>query len=373
MDAVGRLAAGVAHDFNNLLTIIIGSADVMQEQLSVSGDHATEIRDIMLAAESASSLTKQLLAFSRQQVLDTAAFDVNGLLTDMTGMLGRIIDRNIEVTLNLAPDLSPALADRGQLEQIVMNLVVNARDAMPDGGRLIIETANVELENSVFHAESIVPGHYVMASVTDTGSGMSLETQRRLFEPFYTTKELGKGTGLGLSTTYGIVKQSKGHIWVYSEIGRGTTFKVYLPSAMETPVVPIVAPVAVVPTGRATETILLVEDEESVRRLVRRILDGAGYNVLEAANGEQAERSFAEHGESIGLVVTDMIMPGMTGPELIGRLRTRTPALRALVMSGYTDQTTLATSGVDCSQAFLQKPFTGSELMRQVRALLDCQ
>ena len=229
MDAIGRLASGVAHDFNNLLTVILGFAELMTADVAMTNQHGKDLGEIIKAAQRATGLTKQLLAFSRQQVLHAAPLDVNGLITEMTGMLGRLIGEDIEVTLALAPNLSLALADRGQLEQVVMNLVVNARDAMPGGGSVTIETADVELENSSFHEEAIVQGHYVMLAITDTGSGMTKETQRHLFEPFFTTKETGKGTGLGLSTTYGIVKQSKGYIWVYSEPGLGTTFKVYWP------------------------------------------------------------------------------------------------------------------------------------------------
>ncbi len=251
MDAIGRLASGVAHDFNNLLTVILGFAELVTADAAIASQHAKDLGEIIKAAQRATGLTKQLLAFSRQQVLHAAPLDVNGLITDMTGMLGRLIGEHIEVTLALAPELSLALADRGQLEQVVMNLVVNARDAMPDGGSVTIETADVELENSSFHEEAIVPGHYVMLAITDTGSGMTKETQRRLFEPFFTTKETGKGTGLGLSTTYGIVKQSKGYIWVYSELGRGTTFKVYLPRSNRDVPVPAVSPVVTAPVKRA--------------------------------------------------------------------------------------------------------------------------
>jgi PAS domain S-box-containing protein len=229
MDAIGRLAAGVAHDFNNLLTVIIGFAELVTADVATTDQHSNDLGEIIKAAQRASGLTKQLLAFSRQQVLRAVPLDVNGLITEMTGMLGRLIGENIEVALVLAPHLSPALADRGQLEQVVMNLVVNAKDAMPGGGSLTIETTDVELENSSVHEEAVMQGNYVMLAITDTGSGMTKETQRRLFEPFFTTKETGKGTGLGLSTTYGIVKQSKGYIWVNSEPGRGTTFQVYLP------------------------------------------------------------------------------------------------------------------------------------------------
>ncbi|MBA3672852.1 MAG: response regulator, partial [Gemmatimonadaceae bacterium] len=229
MDAVGRLASGVAHDFNNLLTVILGFAQFAIEDVEADSELATDLGEIVTAAQRAAGLTRQLLAFGRQQVLHTESQDINALITEMTGMLRRLIGENIEIVHALAPDLSPALVDRGQFEQVVMNLVVNARDAMPDGGRVLMETRNVELENSAFHEVAVEPGPYVMLAITDTGSGMTKETQQRLFEPFFTTKDAGKGTGLGLSTTYGIVKQSNGYVWVYSELGLGTTFKVYLP------------------------------------------------------------------------------------------------------------------------------------------------
>jgi two-component system cell cycle sensor histidine kinase/response regulator CckA len=251
-----------------------------------------------------------------------------------------------------------------------MNLVVNARDAMPGGGHVTIETKDVELENSAFHDESIVPGRYVMLAVSDSGSGMDKETLRRLFEPFFTTKDTGKGTGLGLSTTYGIVKQSKGYIWVYSELGRGTTFKVYLPRASGASAEAVASEPAAAEI--ASETLLLVEDETGVRQLAKRILGKAGYRVLEAANGEDAERLFAFHGGSIDLVVTDVIMPGCGGPELLSRLQVRAPALRVLYMSGYSQQSAAGKGGgIDRGVPFVQKPFTAAELVRHVRDALD--
>jgi CheY-like chemotaxis protein len=289
----------------------------------------------------------------------------------MTGMLGRLIGEHIEISLALAPGLSLALADRGQLEQVVMNLVVNARDAMPDGGLLTIETTDVELENSSFHPETIMRGRYVMLAVTDTGSGMTKETQQHLFEPFFTTKAAGKGTGLGLSTTYGIVKQSNGYIWVYSELDRGTTFKVYLPRANRDATVATVSTKVTAPIKRRTETVLLVEDEEGLRLLSKRILNNAGYQVLVAANGDDAERVFAEHAASIDLVVSDVVMPGCGGPELLSRLHHRAPALRVLYMSGYTEQSAAHRAGIDRGVPFVQKPFTAAAFVRQVREVLD--
>jgi two-component system cell cycle sensor histidine kinase/response regulator CckA len=371
MDAIGQLASGVAHDFNNLLTVILGFAELVNADGAMSSQQGKDLGEIVKAAQRASGLTKQLLAFSRQQVLHTAPLDVNGLITNMTGMLGRLIGEHIEVTLSLAANLSLALADRGQLEQVVMNLVVNARDAMPGGGRLTIETSDIELDASAFHHEVIVPGPYVMLAITDTGSGMSKETQRRLFEPFFTTKDTGKGTGLGLSTTYGIIKQSKGYILVHSEPGRGTTFNVYLPRSISDVPMPASSPVVIAPVKRASETVLLVEDEAGVRLLSKRILDNAGYRVLEAANGDDAEKVFADHADSIDLVVTDVIMPGCGGPELLSRLQVHSPALRVLYMSGYTEQSTAHRAGLDRGLPFVQKPFTAAEFVRHVRDALD--
>ncbi len=285
-------------------------------------------------------------------------------------MLARLIGENIKVDLRLAPGLSPALVDRSQLEQVVMNLVVNARDAMPDGGSVSIETADVSLETSPFHPAEIVAGSYVMLAVTDAGAGMTKETQRRLFEPFFTTKESGKGTGLGLSTTYGIVKQSRGYIWVYSEIGEGTTFKVYLPRATESPAM-VSSPATAVPPAHHRETVLLVEGETGVRLLSKRILEKAGYRVVEAENGNDAERVFGQLAGSIDLLVTDVMMPGCGGPELARRLQRHAPALRVLYMSGYTEQSAVRNGGIDPDLPFVQKPFTSADLIRQVREALD--
>jgi PAS domain S-box-containing protein len=371
MDAVGQLASGVAHDFNNLLTVILGFAEVLSADAALENRHGKDLGEIIKAARRASGLTRQLLAFSRQQVLNAAPLDVNELITEMTGMLGRLIGEHIEIALVLAPRLSMALGDRGQLEQVVMNLVLNARDAMPGGGTLTIETTEVDLENSAFHKEGIMHGRYVMLAITDTGIGMTRETQQHLFEPFFTTKETGKGTGLGLSTTYGIVKQSKGYIWVYSEPGHGTTFKVYLPRSAAAAAARTAGPVVHASVRRASETVLLVEDEAGVRRLSKRILENAGYRVLEAANGDEAETLFAEHADSIDLVVTDVIMPGCGGPDLLRRLHARAPGLRVLYMSGYTEQSAAQKAGIDRGFPFVQKPFTAAELVRQVRYALD--
>ena len=371
MEAVGRLASGVAHDFNNLLTVILACAELVTADAAMATQHGDDLSEIIKAALRARGLTTQLLAFGRQQVLLAAPLDLNGLIRDMTGMLGRLIGDQIKVTLALAPDLSLVFADRGQLEQVVMNLVVNARDAMPGGGSVTIETTDVDLGNSSFHEETIMEGHYVMIAITDTGSGMTKETQRRLFEPFFTTKEAGKGTGLGLSTTYGIVRQSKGYIWVYSEPGLGTTFKVYLPRSDRDVPGQAVSPAVTAPLKSAPETVLLIENEAGVRRLLGRILTNAGHRVLEAANGEEAERVFAGHCGSIDLVVTDVVMPGCGGSELFRLLQARAPALRVLYMSGRTEESAIRKAGIDRGLPFIQKPFTGAELLRQVRRTLD--
>jgi PAS domain S-box-containing protein len=371
MEAIGRLASGVAHDFNNLLTVILGFADLMTTEIPSASQHGKDLGEILKAAQRATSLTKQLLAFSRQQVLNVAELDVNELVTDMSGMLGRLIGKDIKVSLNLSPVGCNAIGDRSQLEQVVMNLVVNARDAMPQGGRLTIETAQIDLQNSAFQTETIIDGHYVMISVSDTGTGMTKETQRRLFEPFFTTKEIGKGTGLGLSTTYGIVKQSQGYIWVYSELGIGTTFKVYIPSS-DGLVQPAAdnAPVSL-PTSGAFETILLVEDEAGVRQLSKRILENAGYQVIEAADGIEAERLFLENKHTIHLVVTDVVMPGLSGPETFARLQAIDPELRVLYMSGYTEQSAAVKAGLGNGVPFIQKPFTAGEFASRLRSAFD--
>ncbi len=371
MEAVGRLASGVAHDFNNLLTVILGFTELMTSEVDSASQHANDLGEIIKAARRAAGLTTQLLAFSRQQVLHATPLDVNGLITDMMGMLARLIGEHVHVALSLSPELSPALVDRGQLEQVVMNLVVNARDAMPGGGNISIATADVMLEESSFPETEIAPGWYVMLAVTDAGSGMTKETQRRLFEPFFTTKESGKGTGLGLSTTYGIVKQSKGYIWVSSEVGQGTTFQVYLPRATDHIPAPALSPAVTAPVKRDSETVLLVEDEVGVRLLSKRVLVNAGYRVLEAENGDDAERLFGHLAGSINLLVTDVMMPGCGGPELHRRLKLHAPALRVLYMSGYTEQSAGGNGGIDPELPFVQKPFTAAEFVRQVRDALD--
>lgn len=371
MDAIGRLASGVAHDFNNLLTVILGFTEIIASDATLAARHGSDISEIEKAARSAAGLTKQLLAFSRQQILLAAPLDLNALIREMAGMLGRLIGENITITLDLAPRLAPAFADHGQLEQVVMNLVVNAKDAMPTGGKVTIATSEVTLEGSASEVAAVVPGRYLLLAISDTGTGMSAETKQHLFEPFYTTKGTGKGTGLGLSTTYGIVNQSKGYIRVDSEPGSGTTFRVYLPEAEHAVAAPAVARAVAGPGRSGSETLLLVEDESSVRRLTKRILEKAGYRVLEAANGEDAERVYAHDAETIALLVTDVIMPGCGGLELAARLQLRTPELRVLYLSGYTEDSVAQTVGLGRTSLFLQKPFTAEMLTRQVREALD--
>jgi PAS domain S-box-containing protein len=371
MDAIGQLASGVAHDFNNLLTVILGFAEIVTTDADIVLRHGKDLAEIVRAAQRAAGLTRQLLAFSRQQVLHAAPLDLNALITDMTGMLARLIGEHIETQLVLAPHLSLAFADRGQVEQVVMNLVVNARDAMPDGGKVTIETTEIELENSPFHDEVVMPGSYVMLAITDTGTGMTKETQRRLFEPFFTTKETGSGTGLGLSTTYGIVKQSKGYIWVYTEPSCGATFKVYLPRASHSAPPPQAVADPEPLARQSSGTVLLVEDEAGVRRLATRILESAGYRVLQASNGDEAEQIFDDHDGAIDLVVTDVIMPGCGGPELLRRLQSRSPGIKVLYMSGYTEQSASHKFGLEVGLPFVQKPFRAADLVRQVRETLD--
>jgi two-component system, cell cycle sensor histidine kinase and response regulator CckA len=371
MDAIGQLAGGVAHDFNNLLTAIKGYSGLLLRSLAPDDiERRGDIEEIVIAADRATSLTGQLLAFSRKQILQPTVLDLNDLVAGTSRMLRRLIGEDIEFVTVLGSDLGAIRADPGQIEQIVVNLAVNARDAMPHGGRLAIETSRVELDDSnVEQHVGVQPGPYVMLTVSDTGTGMDTNTLRRVFEPFFTTKERGKGTGLGLATVYGIVKQSGGHIWAYSEIGRGATFKVYLPSVEGTVDVEGCA-AALEAHHEGIETILLVEDERAVRFVARAILEKAGYHVLDADDPGFAEAMFAEHGGSIDLLVTDVIMPGGSGPGLFKRLTLDRPDLKVLFMSGYTDDAIFHQGELDPGVAFLQKPFTTQGLLRQVREAL---
>jgi two-component system cell cycle sensor histidine kinase/response regulator CckA len=371
MEAIGELTGGIAHDFNNMLTIIIGYSDLLLQNLKADDSLRSDIEQIQLAGKRASSLTQQLLAFSRKQVLQPRVLDLNAVLTNLDQMLQRLISEDIAMVAVPAPGLWRVYADPSQIEQVIMNLVFNARDAMPKGGKLTIETANVELDDAYACEHiSIRPGPYVMLAVSDTGCGMDTETQARIFEPFFTTKEKGHGTGLGLSTVYGIVKQSDGNIWVYSEPGRGTTFKIYLPRVEG--VVETVEPGAVrTKTVRGSETILLVEDENGVRRLAHSILRAHGYTVLEARHGKEAILLSGQHEGLIRLMVTDVVMPEMSGRELAEHLKPSRPNMKVLFMSGYTDKAMLHQGTLEPGTAFLQKPFTPEALARKVREVLD--
>jgi PAS domain S-box-containing protein len=370
MEAVGRLAGGIAHDFNNLLTAIAGYSDLLLAELPENDSRRESAVEIREAGRRAAGLTQQLLAFSRRQVLEPRVLDLNAVIAGMEKMLRRVIGEDIELTAALDPDLWRTMADPGQIEQAIVNLAVNARDAMPRGGQLTLETANVTLDEKFASAYATVqPGPHVMLAVSDTGVGMDAALQSRLFEPFFTTKERGKGTGLGLSTTYGIVKQSGGSIWVYSEPGLGTTFKIYLPRCEEN-LAEREAPPVPVSLRPGTETILLVEDEAEVRRLVERLLRMHGYAVLAAASPAEAIAS-AKGAGRIDLLVTDVIMPGMNGREMARLLAAERPRMRVLYMSGYTDAAIAQQGILPPGQAFLSKPFTPDLLARKVREVLD--
>ncbi|HTD70548.1 MAG TPA: PAS domain S-box protein [Gemmatimonadales bacterium] len=371
MEAVGRLAGGIAHDFNNLLTAILGSVDFLRQALGPEHPEHAETEEIQKAAVRAADLTRQLLAFSRQQVLAPKVLDVDALVTNLEKMLRRLIGEDVELRFVAKASRAAVLADPGQLEQVIVNLVVNARDAMPRGGKLTIETATVDLDAGyAWEHGTVEPGRYVMLAVTDTGVGIDRAAQARLFEPFFTTKEFGKGTGLGLATVYGIVKQSGGYIWVYSEPGQGATFKVYLPR-VEPAGEPVAAPQ---PPARAlggTETILLAEDEAAVRTLARRILEKHGYKLLLAATGRDGVQVAEQHAAPIDILVTDVVMPEMGGRELAQRLTALQPGLKVLYLSGYTDDAIVHHGVLDAGVAFLQKPFKPDDLVRKIRAVLD--
>jgi PAS domain S-box-containing protein len=374
MEAIGQLAGGVAHDFNNLLTAIRGFAELLADRYQPGDPALDDLAEIRKAAERATALTRQLLAFGRRQILQPTALDLNAVLTDAVQMLRRLIAEDIDLRLRLSPDLRRVIADPIQLEQVLMNLVVNARDAMPDGGTLTIETTNVLLDASYARRQGItaaVTGPYALLQVTDSGIGMDSETQKRIFEPFFTTKSPGKGTGLGLATVYGIIKQSGGFVWVYSEVGAGTTFKVYWPS-IEAPGHERTEPSAISDTSpRGTETVLLVEDEESVRRLGRTLLERCGYRVLQAPDAATAETMAASEAGPIDLLLTDVVMPGASGPELFSRLSRVRPQMKVLYMSGYADDAIVHRGVLDPGVAFLQKPFSALTLTRKVREVLD--
>ncbi len=373
MQAIGELAGGVAHDFNNLLMVVKGHSQLLLDRLPDSSPLRPGAQQIEKAADRAASLTRQLLAFSRKQVLQPRVLDMNEVVNGMIRMFSRVIGENIDMAFVPATDLSRVKADPGQIEQVLLNLVVNARDAMPTGGRLTIETSNVELDRgyAATHA-SVEPGDYVMLSVTDTGCGMNEETQSRIFEPFFTTKGPGKGTGLGLATVYGVVKQSGGYIYVYSELDRGTTFKIYLPQVIAE--LDKLAGEAVTPGhARGSETILFVEDEQSVRELVRQYLGSTGYSVLEAPDGARALKIAEGHPDPIHILITDVVMPHLSGPDLATQLGASRPGLKVLFISGYTDDTVFRHGVLEGGVAFLQKPFNLKALAAKIRELLDEQ
>jgi signal transduction histidine kinase/CheY-like chemotaxis protein len=370
IEAIGRLAGGIAHDFNNLLTAIRGYSDLLLLRIDSSSPLRRDVEEIQKAGERATSLTRQLLAFSRKQVLQPKVLDFNAVVAGMDGMLRRLIGEDIDLVTVLMPGLWNVEVDPGQVEQVIMNLVVNSRDAMPQGGKVTIETSNEELDDRYVRRHAVVkPGEYVRLSISDTGLGMDEVTKSRLFEPFYTTKEKGKGTGLGLSTVYGIVKQSGGYIWVYSETGKGATFKVYFPRFCG----------ATSETRRegasgsafyGKETVLVVEDEEVVRALVRSILEGNGYTVLTASNGVEAQKIGRSHKTPIHLIVTDVVMPKMGGREAAELLAPHLPGVKVLYMSGYTNEAIVHHGVLESGISFLEKPFTPDALLRKVRQLL---
>jgi PAS domain S-box-containing protein len=372
MEAIGRLAGGVAHDFNNLLTVISGYTEVLIERTEPASPLYPKIESIHHATERAAALTRQLLAFSRKQLLELKVVDINTIVSEMERLVWPLIGENIELQTRLAPDLGRTRADAGQVEQVLMNLVVNSKDALPHGGRITIQTANVELGDDALRHEYqyIRPGSYVMLAVSDNGQGMDAETQARIFEPFFTTKEKGKGTGLGLSTVYGIIKQSGGYVLVQSEPGKGTTFRIYLPRVEEA--TEAAGPVRVqLSQGSASETVLLVEDEESVRQLVRETLEAKGYRVLEADHGAAALELAQRHGGPIDILITDVVMPGMNGRELSAQLCAAHPKTRVLYLSGYAEDAVVHEGVLDPGASFLQKPFTLQTLARKVREVLS--
>jgi PAS domain S-box-containing protein len=370
LESIGRLAGGVAHDFNNHLTVINGYCDLMLQRLPLDDPIRHSLMEVRRAGERAATLTRQLLAFGRRQFLSPSPVSMNQVVSSMETMLRRLVPENIHVSAVLAPKLGAAMADAGQIEQVLMNLVVNARDAMPDGGTILIETANVDLESTGEHAQGVAPGAYVTLAVTDTGIGMDERTRALIFEPFFTTKELGKGTGLGLATVYGIVKQSGGAIVVRSEPGKGSAFTVYLPRLYEEVRQALAAP-ALERARTGQGTILVVEDQEAVRGLVARVLLASGYRVIEAGSGSQALELPDSQIGSVDLLITDVVMPGMSGKELAMRLTARRKALRVLFISGYAPTAIMLQETLEPGVAFLQKPFSPAQITARVDEILS--
>ncbi|HWO37695.1 MAG TPA: PAS domain S-box protein [Candidatus Acidoferrum sp.] len=371
MEAMGRLAGGISHDFNNLLGVIIGYSDLLLASPTRDDVSQHRIEEIKKAGQRAASLTRQLLAFSRKQVLTPKVLDLNTVVAETSKMLLRLLGEDVELITKLSPTLDHVKADPTQIEQVIMNLAINARDAMPKGGKLIIETTNAELDGSYGqqkHAD-VQPGNYVLLTVSDTGIGMDNATRARIFEPFFTTKERGKGTGLGLATVYGIIRQSGSYIWVYSEVGKGTTFKVYIPRVKES--LSEVQPEISTPLHLGSGTILLVEDEDSLRELSHRLLEGMGYTVIEAANGADAIRLAGQCADPIQLLVTDVVMPGMSGRELAELLGAGHSQMKVLYVSGHTDDVIMHYAILKPGVAFLQKPFTRDGLAKKLREVLE--
>jgi two-component system, cell cycle sensor histidine kinase and response regulator CckA len=370
MEAVGRLAGGISHDFNNLLTAIRGYADLALGELPADHPIRADVAEIIRASDRATDLTGQLLAFGRRQIVTPRVHDLNDLVARTELLLRRVIGEHIDLSTSFVPEHGYVRVDAGQVEQVLVNLALNARDAMQAGGRLLLETRLVDLDASYRDRHgSIASGRYVQLSVSDNGRGMDAETRARAFEPFFTTKPHGVGTGLGLSTVYGIVTQSSGHVWLYSEPGAGTIVRIYLPRIADSEAERALVPPTPVPGG--TEKVLLVEDEATVRVLAREVLLRRGYDVVEAADAQHALDIVAEHGASFAVVVTDVVMPGMTGPELVARLREDQAALRVLYMSGYADESAAHRLIEDSRSAYLQKPFSPDTLSRKVRDVLD--
>jgi signal transduction histidine kinase/ActR/RegA family two-component response regulator len=373
MEAVGQLAGGVAHDFNNLLTVIRGHTDLLLDHIGQTDALRRNVEQIQKSSDRAVSLTRQLLAFSRKQVLQPKVLDLNAVVVEMGKMLPRLIGENISLIISAAPSLGRVKADPGQIEQVILNLAVNARDAMSHGGKLTIETANVELDEAYAREHlTAKPGPHVMLAVSDTGCGMDAETQSHIFDPFFTTKELGRGTGIGLATVYGIVKQSGAWIWVYSEVGKGSTFKIYLPRVDEQEKADR-PPKALVGIHRGSETVLVVEDNESLRQLTCEFLVSTGYTVLFAQDGSEAVRLAEQHTGLIHLLLTDVVMPGMSGHELAQRLAILRPDIRSLYVSGYTGDAILKQGVLEEGVSFLAKPFTRDALAQKVREVLEAR
>jgi CheY-like chemotaxis protein len=371
MEGIGMLAGGVAHDFNNILCIVVGYSDLLLKELKNREPARRMVEEIHKASLHAGTLTRQLLAFSRKQVLAPVILDLNVLVDDVQKMLRRLIGEDIRLTCSFDVSLGPIQADPGLIEQILINFAVNSRDAMPHGGQFTIETRNVDWEESFPRgAGEIRPGPYVLLRVSDTGLGMDEATRARIFEPFFTTKEVGKGTGLGLSTVYGIVKQSNGHIEVESEPGKGTTFKVYLPRILAEPPA-VVAGQRMLPLPGGTEVILLAEDQPNLRSQWGMALRSAGYTVMEACDGEEGVRVSSEHCGPIQLLVTDVVMPKKNGRQLAEELARGRPRMKVLYVSGYTDDVVIRHHVLEAETPFLQKPFTPSLLIQKVRAVLD--